>query len=151
MNAKLTLIGEIPEFDKQKFVRVVGNFLDETARAMQADYYVTVKTWKHAVNFKIGKKKYSREIYTNDPPYFFVSGGTSVRYATMTPGFRAKSSPQMIRSRAGRGGVMYINKNRPRPGIVARQFPKTINQKWEKQYGRQWDRAVASEVFWTGK
>lgn len=151
MKARLTLIGEIPEFDEPKFDRVVNNFLDETAQAMQADYYVTVKTWKHPVKFQIDKKKYGRDIYTTDDPYFYVSEGTSVRYATMSPGFQAKSSPRLIRSRTGRGGVMYINKNRPRPGIVAREFPQTINKKWEPMYPKQWDRAVGSEAFWTGR
>lgn len=151
MRAKLTLIGEIPLFDEKEFERVANNFLDETAQAMQADYYVTVKTWDHPVKFVIEKRPYERDIYTDDDPYFYVSEGTSVRYATMTPDFRAKSAPGLIRSVQGRGGVLYINKARPRPGIVGREFPKAINSKWEKQFSNQWDRAVASETFWTGR
>jgi hypothetical protein len=50
----------------------------------------------------------------------------------MTPNFRAKTVPGRIRSNKGRGGVAYISRMHPRPGIVARRFDDVILDKWIK-------------------
>ena len=149
MRARLLLINEPPEFHEADFMRSIDNFLDMTAQAMQADYYVTVKTWKTKVDFIINNfGKYGRDIFTYSKEYLFVNDGTRVRYATMTPDFAPKSSPGIIRSYTGRGGVAFISKKHPRPGIKARLFNLAINKKWEKQYGRQWVRTGSDIPYW---
>ena len=148
LKVQLLPIGEYEQFfDAAKFARITENALEETARAMEADYRVTVQTWTNRPNFQIDRRPYERDIYTTSDIYRFVSEGTRVRYATMTPNFRAKTSPGIIRSRGGQGGVMFIRKDKPKPGIVARQFAETINRKWARQWPRQYGRALASELF----
>ena len=143
MRTKLELIAPMPRLSASNLEKTFNNFLDEIAQAMQADYYVTVATWKHKVDFIINDyKEFGREIFTWDDKYMFVNDGTRIRYATMTPNFSAKSRPGSIGSVPGSGGVAFISKKHPRPGIKARSFNLAINIKWEKQYGAQWDRAL---------
>lgn len=93
----------------------------------------TTRTWR-------GKPEWVKKIrrtpgviegdfYTLSDIYRFISEGTKVRYATMTPDFVAKTVSGWTGSRPGRGGLLFINKNRPRPGIKARLFPETIAQR----------------------
>lgn len=53
--------------------------------------------------------------------------GTSSRPGIMTPDFLAKTSPGVKTSRAGRGGLAYVDPLNPAPGIEAREFVNTIN------------------------
>lgn len=59
----------------------------------------------------------------------WLDQGTSIRFATMTRNFRAKTRVGVISSRPGRGGVHYVDRASPRPGIQARLFDKTISSR----------------------
>lgn len=104
--------------------REINRALNESAERIQEDFYKTVKTWKNKPSFEVeGKKaRFTREIYAENDVYFFLNGGTRVRYATMTGDFRAKTAPNRFIARGGRGGVAFINKKKPRKGIKARKF-----------------------------
>jgi hypothetical protein len=52
----------------------------------------------------------------------------------MTPDFTPKTTPRVIRSGAGSGGVHYINKMRPRPGIEARQWDEVIAKEMREEF-----------------
>jgi hypothetical protein len=95
----------------------------------------TVKTWQRKPRFLYENYRNQREIssrvYTMSDIYRFVSGGTKVRYATMTSDFMAKTIPNWIGSRMGRGGVAFISVFQPRPGIKAREFDKEIAKYWQ--------------------
>lgn len=116
--------------DVDRVTRVCENLLDMIAEDVRIDFQVTTQTWDQPVDFKIEKSRLKRVIYTTNPIYKFVTHGTAVRYATMTPDFRAKTVPGQIRSRKGKGGVAYISRKHPRPGIVARRFDDVITEKW---------------------
>lgn len=137
-------------FSAARMERVVENFLTMTADAIKIDFDVTTRTWKRRPVFLVRGKKGERTIYTDSDIYKFVSGGTRVRYATMTPGFRAKTRVRYIGSNMGRGGVAFISRKHPRPGIKAREFPEAIIAKWDKEAPRQMQRALDAEVSFYG-
>jgi len=121
--------------DPKAFERAIENFLDAGAENIRVDFQVTTQTWREKPKFTIEKAgRESRWIYTGDKIYKFISGGTSVRYATMTPDFIPKTQIGYIGSGAGRGGVAFVNKKYPRPGIKAREFPKAIVRKWRPKW-----------------
>lgn len=120
--------------DPRRLERALENFLDAGAENLRIDFQTTTQTWKHPVVFEIKKESYARWVFTRNRIYKFVSGGTRVRYATMTPGFTPKTRTGHIGSGPGSGGVLYVNRRRPRPGIRAREFPKAINAKWSKRW-----------------
>lgn len=126
---------------------IIENALNGAALGARADFGVTVQTWNTVhPDFVIQERVGYRLIYTDNLIYKFVSGGTKVRYATMTPDFIAKTSPRVIGSGAGRGGVMFISKKHPRPGIKAREFELEIKDKWEKELPVIMQRAIDSII-----
>lgn len=57
----------------------------------------------------------------------FLDGGTSVRYAIMSDDFVPKTTPKLLSSKAGKGGVVaFTPHNAPRPGIEARGWSELI-------------------------
>lgn len=56
--------------------------------------------------------------------WIWLSFGTKVRYAQMTPDFVSKTQVGSYFPRAGRGGLDHVDTNRPHPGIKARQWDK---------------------------
>jgi len=133
-------------FDAAKMTRVIENTLNETAQAAKVDLLTPTRTWKHKPSMSIQRGRFERIVGTDDTPYIFVTGGTRVRYATMTPGFQAKSVVRSLQPQAGRGGVAIISKKRPRPGIKAREFEAVVAEKWEKELPVQMQRAIDAEV-----
>lgn len=133
--------------DPRRQERAIKNFLDSTAENIRIDLQVTVQTWKEKPTFKIEVTgEDSREISTDNLIYKFVSGGTKVRYATMTGDFIAKTRPGWIGSGAGRGGRAFVNKKKPMPGIKARHFPKVIIKKWKPRLPGLMRRMIAAEM-----
>jgi len=104
--------------------RQIQTLLGRSAERIQKDFGSTVKTWNNKPRFKIKGSGYKRIIFTDSKEYFYVSGGTRVRYATMSRNFQAKTRAGRFQAGAGRGGVLFINKKKPRPGIKARNFDK---------------------------
>lgn len=107
--------------------------LVERSEKVQKDFDKTTQTWKKtAAEFNIqSSDQLIREVSTNSEIYGYLDQGTSVRYATMTPGFQAKTRVEWIGSAGGAGGLRFINKKRPKPGIKARKFAATIAKKHE--------------------
>ena len=135
--------------DPRKLERAVDNFLDAAAENVRVDFLVTTKTWKNQPEFVVeapSSQPDTRYVYTRSRIYMFVSGGTRVRYATMTPNFFPKTRPGAIRSNKGRGGVAFISRRHPRPGIQARRFPETIAKKWEGKWVALFTRILRDEL-----
>lgn len=63
--------------------------------------------------------------------WYWLDEGTRIRYATMTKGFRAKTRKGFIGSVKGKGKMLFVNKQMPRPGIKGRKFTIAIRKKWE--------------------
>jgi hypothetical protein len=126
------------------YINEIEDALDDILDFADEQFEKTYSTWKrqHQPDFdretKAGSRRVSGKLTTSgdgsrDNPYPFVTRGTRVRYATMTPDFQAKTTPRVIGSGPGRGGLLYVNKNRPRPGIEAREFEIVIQGQVDKK------------------
>lgn len=111
----------------------------------------TVQTWSPASkpDFEEGYGRKGDEEYgevaasqSTDRIYRFVSKGTKVRFATMTPGFMPKTAPGRIPAEAGAGTVAFVNPLFPHPGIKARKFDRQIRVKTRAAF-----KAEAKAVF----
>jgi hypothetical protein len=136
----------LPLLDADKILRATENALDGAAKDVKVDFMVTTETFDHKVDFVIDKSNGKREIYTTDAPYFYVNFGTRVRHALMSPDFKPKTRTGWIGSNQGRGGVILISKKLNLPGIEARKFDTTIQEKWQKRFPEIMQRAIDAEV-----
>lgn len=130
----------------RELAQAIENTLNNTAKAVKTDFLVTVDTWKGKPDFTIQRGNDYRYVYTTSKEYFFVNAGTKVRRAVMSDDFRPKSRPEYIGSNIGRGGVVFISKKINLPGIKARKFDKTIQEKWQKQFPITLQRAIDAAV-----
>lgn len=109
---------------------IVAAMRDDVNPLLRREFAKTTATWKEQPTFTSAVEVTSNaiigEVATDNKIYRFVSGGTRVRYAIMTPDFVAKTRPRVIGSGPGRGGVAFISRKHPRPGIEAREFAETI-------------------------
>jgi len=130
----------------EKLARQLEAQLEEDAAGIQADYEATVATWDHPVEFqtRILSAAGSRVAYvfTDDEIYKYVDFGTAphiimarhrMKPLTFQTGYRAKTQPGVIGSRAGgsygdtaRALVVH------HPGTEPRNFTRTIQEKWQK-------------------
>lgn len=154
-------IGEgIPSFNTSGFIATVTYRLTaamrQYAEKIKQDLENSVRTWNTPVEFHIVIDKlgdeFSMAVYTESEIFRFVNDGTSVRYATMTPDFVPKTMPGLTWSRRGRGGLSYVSKKMPRPGIEAREFVETAFKAWEGfaelAMEREFNRTISE--FWRG-
>lgn len=130
--------------DPRKLVRALENKMSDVAYDIKADFDVTTQTWQNRPAFVIQKSPFKRLIYTRSDIYRFVSRGTRVRYAVMTPGFRPKTRVGYLGSNKGAGGLAFVGKV-PLPGIQAREFEQVIEKKWQKLAPPILQRAIDAE------
>jgi len=76
--------------------------------------------------------------------WFWLDRGTKVRYATMSRNFRAKTQVGNLSSGAGRGGLIFVNKKKPRPGIKARGWTVLIVRTWTPRFKRLMGTAMSA-------
>lgn len=137
-----------PKTLQQKEMRLeLLNGLRSAARAVQRDYEATVATWKHKPKFDLvialGKTKAEFLVGTDDKIYGYVDEGTKphiivpkkakvLRFSNV---YRAKTSPGVIGSSDGgsSGEPVFVRVVR-HPGVRARKFSKTINDKHKKSF-----------------
>lgn len=127
--------------------RAIENFLDAAAENVRIDLGVTVQTWKRRPEFRVSTPRPGERIVSTDNKiYKFVSGGTRVRYATMSRDFIPKTRPDWIGSGPGRGRRLFVSRKHPRPGIKARRFEHAIIRKWGPRFGELCRRMIAAEL-----
>ena len=123
--------------------RKLSKARDDTAKDLGnriwLDYQRTVETWidrpKFTKEVEIHGDTITMQVGTEDRIYLFIDKGTKVRYATMSPDFKAKTRPGILGSGRGAGGVLFVSKKHPRPGIEARRFSDTIQEKYNRMAG----------------
>jgi hypothetical protein len=118
---KIDIGQPLSELSKE-ILATVEQGLDDVANAIRDDFLSTVSTWEEKPDFDIQKAEMARVIGTDSQIYAYVNSGTRVRYATMTPDFQAKTEPNVLTAKVGQGGLAYVNRLRPRPGIQARNY-----------------------------
>lgn len=62
----------------------------------------------------------------NRKKYHWITKGTEIRYATMTHDFLPKTRVGGLQSGMGSGGLAYVSRRNPRPGIQARETDDII-------------------------
>jgi hypothetical protein len=140
------ILASLKSLDPKKYEKAISDTLDMLAENVLVDFKVTTRTWSTQPDFVKEKDPGVRRVYTTNLIYKFVSGGTRVRYATMSPGFIAKTKTGVIGSTAGKGGMMFVSRKFPRPGIEARKFDVAIRDKWIKRTPALLQRAIVSEA-----
>jgi len=127
------------------------NEMRKTGTAVRKDYSKTTRTWrgdkptfKQLVSLAGGGPTLVIEVTGGHgaDKWFWLDRGTKVRYATMSLSFRAKTQVGNLSSGSGRGGVLFVNKKRPRPGIKARGWTILIVRRWTPRFKRNMEGAM---------
>lgn len=136
-------------FDDKAFRRDLRRINKNRAAKMKRDFQRTTKTWEHKPTFhqltEIEPEP-TVMVYTEDEQYGYVSGGTRVRRALMTPDYSPKTRPGVLDSFPGRGGVVYVSRKLNLPGIEARRFPEAVEKKHKKPHQRDVEAAIKRAV-----
>lgn len=93
----------------------------------------------------------SGDYTTSDAVYGYLNDGTRIRYATMTPNFSPKTRPGRVNAVAGSGGLAYVSKKRPRPGIKPRKFDELVVKGTKNSFEKAAERAIAKSARATGQ
>lgn len=121
-----------------KAINVMAQTMKQTGvrKNIQQNFNPTVKEWTGDKPDFISEVEKGNEVILHQirlegpdkavPKWFWLSFGTSVRYATMTPDFQSKTRPGTLKNRKGKGGVLFIDRSKPRPGIEARLWHEII-------------------------
>jgi hypothetical protein len=136
------VIGKAIPVKLLKLPTIRGQLAAATKRAerdLKTGLELTVATWHHEVAFHSYAKYRGGDIvvaaWTTDRPWNYLNDGTRIRYATMTPDFVAKTIPRVVGSFQGQGGLAYVNRNRPRRGIQAREWTKMLVDIYSRRLG----------------
>ena len=117
--------------------------LTEEGQAIKADFDETIAGWQHdKPTFKPKVKASSSSPAVQVEPtgnekgvskWHWLNGGTRIRWALMTPGWKSKTRPGTLLTRGGKGGVRIAGRKAmmrrgiaPRPGIEARKWGSII-------------------------
>ena len=147
----------VPDISKmmKPFEKNMGFYLTK----VKASFVSSVRTWDHKPIFDKevktigawgGMIRVEGTVSTDDDVYRYLNDGTSVRYATMTPNFKAKTRPGRISAGAGAGRVSYVLRSRPKPGIKARKFDEQIAKIRQKDLESFFAKAVSQAITASG-
>lgn len=141
--------------DPKAMARAIENTLTAAARSAKVDFGVTTRTWTDRPKFIIVRLKYERIVGTDSKVYLYVTRGTrphkikakQVRMLTFkVGGFRAKTRPGWIGSNKGAQGQDWRSAREvDHPGTKARDFEKTIGEKWQKELPVLMQKAIDAE------
>lgn len=134
-----------------KLLEEMRNGVKKQAGFSNVQFGLTYKTWQHKPTFKEefdeSKKEMAGSALTSGEgssqnPYPFITKGTSVRFARMTDNFSPKTTKRTIGSSSGKGGVLYIDKRRPLPGIEAREFEEEIAKREQPKFRKRMEKSI---------
>jgi hypothetical protein len=157
MGASRVIIPKKLSVDPRKMALAITNTLNAVALDMQTDFRVTVQTWRDQPTFAVrSPTPYTRTVGTDDENYARLNAGTGPHLIRPRSGgvlvfqtpFRPKSRARYIGSNAGRTGGATVFTRGPvhHPGTAPRQWDDAIREKWDKQVGAIFQRAIDSEV-----
>lgn len=137
--------GKVKLFDDARFRRDLMALNQQHARQIKRSFERTTRTWEEKVEFQQHvevRQDSVVAVYTTNRIYGFVSGGTSVRRALMSPDYDPKTKPGVLDSFPGAGHVVFISRKLALPGIEARRFPALVEKKHAKRYWRDVESAI---------
>lgn len=136
--------------------RAITNTLNATAKAIKADFGVTTQTWSDKPAFTIeSPSPYERDIGTDHEVYTMLNEGTRAHeirphgggVLRFTTPFRSKTVPRQIMSGAGSTGkVEVFTRAVHHPGTKPRAWDEVIFEKWDRQMGAIFQRAIDAEL-----
>lgn len=115
------------KFNKRAVQEAERHALNESKNKALELYRKTTTTWNFPPQFSAKRTKTGWTIHVSDIRYRFLDYGTSVRYATMTPGFKPKTKVGVFYSYKGAGRKAYVDRKIKRPGIKARGWTDKID------------------------
>lgn len=141
------------DFPMKLYDRVEKSLIDYLKRGagptIQKEMKSATRTWQHKPDFPIEFRYLQWKMWIQVAPqgknrdkWKFVSRGTRVRHAQMSPDFKAKTRPGSLRSSAGRGGVVRVSRAFHGPPIEAREFEEQIIDKHERSIRAEAGRVV---------
>lgn len=139
-----------PLVDDKQLTRDLDRLNQKMAKRMKRTFQRSTKTWSEEVKFQQLTESRPDPIvitYTTNEIYGYVSGGTRVRYAVMSPDFDPKTRPGELDARPGEGGVLFISRKHPKPGITARNFPKLVEDIHAPEYAREVNALIVAAVM----
>jgi hypothetical protein len=127
------------------------NTLKKYEKELLSAFEEIVEPFEHDVAFEseIGYEggNYRVAVYTTDEIFQYLEYGTSVRYATMAPGFVRKTNPGSLVTGPGSGPsadwVLFVDTNTPHEGIEARYYSGQLRDKLYPQFADDIDQAIA--------
>lgn len=134
-----------PRFDLNSVTKRLRAALEEEALEHRKLLRMTTATWEGVKpRFQSVTLIGPRELSISTGPigngegarkWRFLEGGTRIRWAVMSPGWRSKTRAGRLASRRGRGRVVIFGKRammrrniRPRPGIEPRNWLAEVNK-----------------------
>lgn len=150
---KLEVIsGRSDRLNSKRIQQEIERELDKIAKEAKSDFERTQSTWEHKAKFVIRSSPGIREVKTSDTPYVFVDFGTkphvirprNANALAFNANSKAKTRPGVITSGPGSpGGALVVRKIVHHPGTKAREFSEMIGEKWNQQFKRRMDEAIA--------
>lgn len=141
-----------PRFDTKGVTAQLRKALKEEGAAQKVLMLKTVKTWKDKPTFAkdppvlVTGDQLGVTVRPNlDKPagmhWMYLDQGTRIRWAVMSSNWRSKTRVKWLGSGAGRGMVVIFGRRamqkrniKPRPGIKARHWSKTIQKMRSKKF-----------------
>ena len=114
-------------YDIDKMLAAMALRLNSFGDLLIKDFERTTATFDHSVAFIKTVTPNSVTVHTEDKAWNMLDKGTRVRYAIMSKDFRAKTQQNFLGSRPGQGGLVFVSRKHPMPGIKARNFTHMIN------------------------
>lgn len=136
-------------FDSSVFRKEVIAEAHELGAFVKKDYEKTTKTWTHKPEFGVMVKATGKgvelTVSTDDKIYGYVDQGTKPhiirpvrkKMLAFSSKFRPKTTPRQIKSVKGyRGKVDTLAHQVHHPGTEAREFTKTLIERWKPGFQR---------------
>jgi len=146
----------LPKGKRLDMRKVIQNTLTAQAKAIKADFGVTVQTWDHKPKIAISTPSpYERAIVVEGDIYAMLNEGTRAHDIKPKRGgvlrfqgpFRAKTLPNEIASQGGqKGNVTVWSRGVHHPGTKARNWDRVIAKKWQERIGDIFQRAIDAAV-----
>lgn len=120
--------------------------LKELGEEAKALFEKTVETWRDKPVFRVNELQNSVTVTTGNRIYSYIDKGTSVRYAVMSDDYNPKTRSRVIGSTGGRGRMIFVSRNHPKPGIQAREFSVVIQERMQRKFAAKFKNVIKTYV-----
>lgn len=108
------------------------------------EFEKVTNTWNEKPAFVVRLRNMSVDVSTNDKKFYYLDRGTSVRYAVMSEDFSPKTRVGVLGSSRGRGGMIFVSRRHPKPGIEARGWSVLVQEKIQAKFKTRFRDVIAA-------